>query len=369
MKRRLALASLFSVTLCAAYAFAATHNAVPKYDPAGSLIDSAITEVGGKVGIGTASPAADLEVKGSGANARIRISAPANFNPFLELIPTTGNYETYIMYGTPTGSAPFILHSLKTGAGRGLAQDADGRVGIGTSTPAANLEVTGAGANTRLRIKSPADFNPMLELIPTTGNYETYIMYGTPTGTAPFVLHSLKTGAAKGFAQDASGNVGVGTSTPADKLHVVGNVRVDGNIGAKYQDVAEWVPASEPAGAGTVVAADPIQPNHVRPAKRAYDTAVAGVVSPQPGVLLGEGGAGKVIVAQSGRVRVKVDGAFGQIAPGDLLVSSPVPGYAMRSKPIMFGEDEIHRPGTILGKALERWSGGKGEILVLLTLQ
>ncbi len=44
-----------------------------------------------------------------------------------------------------------------------------------------------------------------------------------------------------------AGKVGIGTNAPAQALHVVGNVRVDGqvtgtNIQAQYQDVAEWVP-------------------------------------------------------------------------------------------------------------------------------
>jgi len=167
----------------------------------------------------------------------------------------------------------------------------------------------------------------------------------------------------------ANGNVGIGTVSPTAKLHVAGDVIVEGNIGAKYQDVAEWVEASAPAPAGTVVVADPYRSNQVRPSTEAYDTAIAGVVSSQPGVLLGEKGDGKVAVAQSGRVKVKVDASFGAIRRGDLLVSSPVVGYAMRSEPVTVGRMPMHRPGTILGKALEPLSEGQGEVLVLLTLQ
>jgi len=74
-------------------------------------------------------------------------------------------------------------------------------------------------------------------------------------------------------------------------------------------------------------------------------------------------------VAHSGRVKVKVDARNGAIAIGDLLVTAPTPGHAMRSVPISIGGAEIHRPGTIVGKALESLETGKGEILVLLTLQ
>ena len=152
-------------------------------------------------------------------------------------------------------------------------------------------------------------------------------------------------------------------------VSVAGNVTVNGNIGAKYQDVAEWVETPSPLEAGTVVIVDPKQPNRVLPAPKAYDTRVAGAVSGQPGLLLGEPSDTKAMVAQSGRVRVKADAKYGAIKIGDLLVTSPTPGYAMRSRPLRIGAQALHRPGTLLGKALEALPNGKGEILVLLTLQ
>jgi hypothetical protein len=68
-------------------------------------------------------------------------------------------------------------------------------------------------------------------------------------------------------------------------------------------------------------------------------------------------------------VRIKVDARYGAIRPGDLLVTSPTPGHAMVSKPLKVKGALMHRPGTILGKALAPLAGGTGEILVLLTLQ
>jgi thiamine monophosphate kinase len=93
------------------------------------------------------------------------------------------------------------------------------------------------------------------------------------------------------------------------------------------------------------------------------------VVTKQPGVILGEGGEGKVMVATTGRVKVKVDARRSGIKIGDLLVTSGEPGLAMKSQPIRVGGRLIHRPGTIIGKALEPLAGGRGEILVLLSLQ
>jgi len=138
---------------------------------------------------------------------------------------------------------------------------------------------------------------------------------------------------------------------------------------ANYQDVAEWVPASQKIEPGTVVVLHPEHPNEVAPSTTPYDPAVAGVVSAQPGVLLGKPGANKVQVATTGRVLVKVDATHAPIHIGDLLVTGSDAGTAMRSEPIDVGGLKIHRTGTVIGKALQPLASGTGEILVLLTLQ
>jgi hypothetical protein len=58
---------------------------------------------------------------------------------------------------------------------------------------------------------------------------------------------------------------------------------------------------------------------------------------------------------------IKVDASYGAIAPGDRLVASPHPGYAMRA--------DAPLPGTIVGKALDALPSGTGVIPVIVTLQ
>jgi hypothetical protein len=160
-----------------------------------------------------------------------------------------------------------------------------------------------------------------------------------------------------------------GQNTGGGNYIFPGNVTVNGNIAAKYQDMAEWVPSSEQLSSGTVVVLDSTKSNHVISSTQPYDTRVAGVISEQPGIALGEGGAGKVLVATTGRVLVQVDASKSPIHIGDLLVTSDAPGMAMKSEPLNVGRVQLHRPGTLIGKALEPLERGTGKILVLLSLQ
>jgi len=175
------------------------------------------------------------------------------------------------------------------------------------------------------------------------------------------------------LAVRADGQVRIGGepagTQPGDKLVVNGAIRATSVIGAVYQDLAEWVPATEAMPPGTVVVVDDHSRNTVRPSSEPYDTRVAGVVSAQPGLLLGIEAPSKEMIATTGRVKVRVDSSGGSIRQGDLLVTSARPGVAMRSQPLDLAGVKIHRPGTLIGKALESLASGEGEILVLLSLQ
>jgi hypothetical protein len=261
----------------------------------------------------------------------------------------------------------------------------------------------------RLMVFAP---NATTNTIGTATSYSGIVLSNTLDAT--MVLRTLSGGVAQittdgtnrplsfgsNFAEamriDASNRVGVGTSSPTEKLHVIGNEIVSGTlvsgslstgnisaanitasgtitgasvIGAVYQDLAEWVPATVDMVPGTVVVLNREHSNEVMPSTHAYDTAVAGVVSAQPGLILGRGDASKEQIATTGRVKVHVDATAAPIAIGDLLVSSDKPGTAMKSEPMQINGRTFHQPGTIIGKALEPLANGEGEILVLLSLQ
>jgi hypothetical protein len=254
-----------------------------------------------------------------------------------------------------------------------LTANSVGNVGVGTAAPGARLDV-GAGAAAR---GAGTDL-----LVGGGGNSPQVELYGATKSSA--VAHDEALGGMVFYTNGPSfspslfvansGKVGVGTTSPQNTLDVAGSINAAGAItgstfSATYQDIAEWVPSTQKLQAGTVVVLDSGLTNHVVASAAPYDTRVAGVVSAEPGVILGVPGEGKVMVATTGRVRVKVDATRGAIKVGDLLVTSGVEGAAMKSVPVDLGGTQIHRPGTIIGKALEPLEKGVAEILVLLSLQ
>lgn len=134
-------------------------------------------------------------------------------------------------------------------------------------------------------------------------------------------------------------------------------------------DYAEGFDVSnaDQASPGMVVIIDPDNPGKLALSTQPYDRKVAGIVAGAKGlgsaVRLGPGQF-DLDVALAGRVYCNVDTTYGAIEPGDLLTTSPTPGYAMKVS------DYTKAQGAILGKAMEKLEAGKhGQILVLVTLQ
>lgn len=121
---------------------------------------------------------------------------------------------------------------------------------------------------------------------------------------------------------------------------------------AVYNDFAEYFEKGDKTvEPGDVVVCSDENDNEYVKSNGAYNNLVVGVCSDSYGHILG--GEGKesdddnfIPLGLSGRVRVKV---IGDIKKGDLLVTSDIPGVAMKS--------DKYVPGTVIGKALESHTG------------
>lgn len=157
-------------------------------------------------------------------------------------------------------------------------------------------------------------------------------------------------------------------SSAVFRVEASGDVHSDGafygsgfNTGSS--DVAEWVPVTDAVEAGVVLELDPNRSGSYRLSQESCSALVAGVVSSEPGIVLGatEHTEGKALLVLIGIVPVKVTNEGGPIQPGDLLVTSSTPGHAMRwagPEPCLC---------SLVGKALEPMDEEKGVILMLLT--
>ena len=138
--------------------------------------------------------------------------------------------------------------------------------------------------------------------------------------------------------------------------------------GAGYSDIAEHMPAATDVTAGDVVVIDPDNDERVIKSYQANDPTVAGVISTDPALLIGQADSPSPL-ALAGRVPVKVSAENGPIRRGDLLTTAATPGHAMKATPVLISGVPFYTPGTIIGKAMGEIESGVGIIIVLVMPQ
>jgi len=154
-----------------------------------------------------------------------------------------------------------------------------------------------------------------------------------------------------------------------------GDVHTSGNIYAASAvfgtstnpgDLAERVDvaADDIVEPGDVMVVDMNNPDTYRRSNGSSEQAVAGVISTNPSIVVGNGKTEyTAVMAMVGRVPVKVSSENGNINRGDLLVTASSSGYAMKYDP---KKDRNEKMVGVIGVALEPFSEDKGKILTLI---
>ena len=321
-------------------------------------------ESAGNVGIGTTTPDNRLVIKSTGASDVFKILSNLD-SPLVKFRHTGNNSGALYLYDGLGVNTVFLY-------GDGNSFISSGSLGLGTTSPSAGLHLKGSDY--------PASF---MYLESAAGNDAGFRLYEGTTAkwhifnnSALGGLQIYNTASQTVFFANQSGNVGIGTTSPASRLDVRGNVTIrdnsTGTIAVELGtglDYAEGFNVTDKTDIepGTVLCIDPENPGNLKISSDAYDSKVAGIVAGAnnlgSGISLGTG-SHDFNVALAGRVYCNVDASEQSVEVGDLLTTSSLPGFAMK----VVNKEKAQ--GAILGKAMESLAKGqKGQILVLVTLQ
>ena len=359
----------------------------------------------GNVGIGLTGPTARLEITEDGNNPGIQVNYGGS-NLYASIQgPLYRDFRFILRDNGTTDNFGFWTNNGGASAERVRIQ-ADGKVGIGDTTPSYQLDVTGdinfSGA---LREDGVELFSGMIAMFdgvcPTGWTRFTALDSAFPRGAAtygetggasththavgnytvaaetahthsidPPITTSAQTGQAGNVAQSGSGaylpwdththtvNIAAFSSAAGSShTHGLSGSSASGSSLPPYlnmvfckknagADVAEWTLAKEKYEPATLVSLDSSNTKTIKASDQAYDSAIGGIVSTEPGWILGRETSKKNLLALSGQVPLKVSSLNGAIKIGDPITSSAILGTGMKAT----------EAGPIVAKAMEEFN-------------
>ena len=173
------------------------------------------------VGIGTTSPSAKLNISGTGTGGAI---------DWTNTTATTGRSYRWVSINT----GGFAIEDLTASGAKRMVIDPVGNVGIGTDSPSEKLTVSGGSSGYMTTIENTTAGGDYLQMIGDAGSPVFQFDSGGTGGEAYFSMYKdnvkkILLDANVGVSYINAGNVGIGTTSPNEKLDVAGKVYIEGN--------------------------------------------------------------------------------------------------------------------------------------------
>jgi hypothetical protein len=207
-----------------------------------------VIDVNGKVGIGTSSPsnysgaANNLVIAGSGQKGMTIATTDGSQTSifFADSDSDAGEYAGAINYFHSDDHLEFYTASAER-----LRIDSSGNVGIGVTSPSSytfgDVAINGGTSAGLTLVSGTTGIGTLAFADGTSGNapYRGFVQYGHVTDSL-----FLGTSGTTAATIDSSGNVGIGTSSPGDSLHLKNNssfqLRFDSSGANKWRLGAGW---------------------------------------------------------------------------------------------------------------------------------
>ena len=159
-----------------------------------------IDDANDRVGIGTTSPSDELTIEAETPTIKLKDISSSNYAEFY-----VNNFDTYLNSVGRT--------FIQNGGSTKVTVTSSGNVGIGTTAPSTPLHINADAPSLRLQDATSGDNHYLIgnngELRVATSGYMT--MRPGNTVSTTFL---------------ANGNVGIGTTSPTEKLEVAGNIKI-----------------------------------------------------------------------------------------------------------------------------------------------
>jgi hypothetical protein len=196
---------------------------------AGAAANSIFVSSSSKVGLRTATPALDLHINTGDTPAhRLEQNNSGGFQA--QIWDIAGNEANFFIRDLTGGSRlPFRIRPGAPTSSLDIA--ATGNVGIGTASPATKFHVQASdGVVVRQIIENTGAGQSSLSLKRSGATPSEWIFF-TPSGTTDLSLFDALAGGGISTTFQHGGNVGIGTTAPAARLHTTGSVRFAGVAG------------------------------------------------------------------------------------------------------------------------------------------